>query len=233
MAEKRANKKMKAAVKKREQAKYAREPKLGELMAATSDRRHKLSDVHRAHVKDPDPNFDPLAPPTKSPSAKARDRNAGKAYKKAQKERRDRTKKAQKENQVDDVKHIEAEIRTFDTIEAREKEHSKHNRHKDRITKFLAPEMHPNTDAKPEEKRAYAEVLQKDIARISNDRKKFDKRRLKDEAEHMKYNNKFLEKTVPNTSKQGNGELTARRKIPVGAEAQEYRLLCNAAPALE
>ena len=232
MAEKRANKKMKEKLRKREQDKYESEPKLSEMMAATSDRRHNLTDVQRAHVKDPDPNFDPLAPPTKSPSAKLRDKKAGHSYKKGHKARRDRTKKAQKQNEVDDVNHIIAVTRTFDTIEAREKEHAKHTGHKDRITKFLAPELHP-TARPPEQKRAYAEVLKKDMARIASNRRKFEKRRLADEAEHAKYDNKFLGKSVPLVSKQGNGELTARRRIPVGAEAQEYRLLANTAPALE
>lgn len=232
LVHKRANKMMRDKLRRQEAAKFAKAPKMADKMAASSDRRHKLQDVQRAHVKDPDPNFDPRAPPQKSMSANVRDREAGKALKKAQTERRQRAKKAREKTVTDDKSHIEAVTRTFEITAKREKEHAKHDKHKDRITKFLNPEMHPS-DRSLEEKRAYAEVLQNDIKRVSENRKKFEKRRLDDEKEHAKYTNKFLGKSLPRVSKQANGEFTARRRIPVGGEAQEYRLLCNTAPALE
>jgi hypothetical protein len=86
--------------------------------------------------------------------------------------------------------------------------------------------------ASPAAQRALGRELDKAIESREEARKSNKMRRLRDDAVHAANANRFFEATAPTFVRQANGEPTARRHLPTGEGACDYRVLAMAADNL-
>jgi hypothetical protein len=83
--------------------------------------------------------------------------------------------------------------------------------------------------ASPAAQRALGRELDKAIEKREEARKSTKMQHLREDAAHAANANRFFEATAPTFVRQANGEPTARRHLPTGEGACDYRMLSMAA----